>query len=266
MAGLSLGRARLGCVRCSADDRCADDRCAEEGPPAAEGAAAVTGLAAACSAAAVWCWFGGLRRAVGSRRLGAAASPAAAAPRGIRRERARPRARVRRGLEVAELADALAAELTAGADWSTGLARASGGCTGELADRLAAVVDVGRELPRVARLPGAEGLLALRAAEQLSTGCGAPAAALVGRIAEALRAEAHAQRAVEIELAPARATTRLLAGLPLVGLLMGMALGADPLRVLALTGPGRGCLLLALLLEGGGLLWCRAIRRSALTP
>jgi tight adherence protein B len=229
-----------------------------------EGRLAVMGLAAVCSAAAVWCWSGGLRRAVGRQRLVTRASADATGPRRIRRQRAGPRIRARRRLEVAELADALAAELTAGADWPTALARAAASCPGELADRLAPSADLAYELDRAAALPGAEGLLALRAAERLSAGCGAPVAAVVGRIAEALRAEAHAQRSVEIEMAPARATTRLLAGLPLVGLLMGVALGADPVRVLAFSGPGRACLLLALLLEGGGLLWCRAIRRSAL--
>jgi hypothetical protein len=106
MAGLSLGRARLGYVRCSADDACAanacaEDACAAEGPSAVEGRVAVTGLAAACSAAAVWCGFGGLRRAVSRRRLGTAASTAAAAPRRVRCERAGQRTRVRIRLEVA---------------------------------------------------------------------------------------------------------------------------------------------------------------------
>ena len=55
----------------------------------------------------------------------------------------------------------------------------------------------------------------------------------------------------------------MLAGLPALGLLLGAALGADPLHVLLHTGPGLGCLLIGGLLEGAGLWWALRIVRGA---
>ncbi len=55
----------------------------------------------------------------------------------------------------------------------------------------------------------------------------------------------------------------MLAGLPALGLLLGTAMGADPLRVLLHTGAGLGCLVIGGLLEGAGLWWALRIVRAA---
>ena len=68
------------------------------------------------------------------------------------------------------------------------------------------------------------------------------------------------------QLAGPRATAVLLALLPVFGLAMGNALGADPLAVLVGTPVGRGCLVLGLLLEVAGLLWTARITRRAEPP
>jgi tight adherence protein B len=55
----------------------------------------------------------------------------------------------------------------------------------------------------------------------------------------------------------------MLAGLPVMGLLLGTALGADPLHVLLHSGPGLGCLVVGGVLEGVGLWWALRIVRGA---
>jgi tight adherence protein B len=217
-------------------------------------------LAALIAGGATWCARGGLRCRLQPGRLQVGAPHRAV---GARPPRAGSRLRARRRREVTELAETVAAELACGAGWLEALTRAAADGDGELCLRLRAAGDVRHALVGAAALPGAEGLQALSAAEWVSQRTGAPGGAVVGRVAEVLRAEAAAQRAVEVELAPARATTRLLAGLPAVGLLMGAGLGADPLHALLGTSPGRLCAAAAALLEVAGLLWCRAIRRRA---
>jgi tight adherence protein B len=48
-----------------------------------------------------------------------------------------------------------------------------------------------------------------------------------------------------------------------MGLLLGTALGADPLHVLLHSGPGLGCLVVGGVLEGVGLWWALRIVRGA---
>ncbi len=74
---------------------------------------------------------------------------------------------------------------------------------------------------------------------------------LVGRIRFRSRTEAG--------LAGARATATVLAGLPLLGVLLGQLMGAAPLRVLLGGGLGGVLLVLGTALACAGLLWTRAI-------
>lgn len=68
---------------------------------------------------------------------------------------------------------------------------------------------------------------------------------------------------MQAQLAGARSTAVMLAGLPVLGLLLGTALGADPLHVLLHTGAGLGCLLVGGVLEGLGMWWALRIVRGA---
>jgi hypothetical protein len=94
-----------------------------------------------------------------------------------------------------------------------------------------------------------------------STGSGLAAA--VERLGEAERAAADQRRAVEVELAGPRATARMLALLPAVGLLMAGGLGAQPLAFLLGSPVGRVCLLLGVGLEVLGLRWTARLAAAA---
>ncbi len=84
---------------------------------------------------------------------------------------------------------------------------------------------------------------------------GAGLAAVVERVGSALRtAQAHRQD-VAAQLAGPRATARMLAALPALGLLMGAALGMRPLGFLLGGVPGLLCLTSGIALDAGGLWW-----------
>ncbi|MFF9130454.1 type II secretion system F family protein [Streptomyces sp. NPDC014806] len=178
-------------------------------------------------------------------------------------------ARERRGDAVIALCAALAGEVRAGRQPGHALlsaARESGG----LGDGRAAVLaaarfggDVPGALTTAARQPGAEGLLGLAACWRVALDQGAGLAAGLDRLQAALRAERDQRADLQAQLASARSTAVLLAGLPVLGLGLGTALGADPLRVLLHTGAGLGCLLVGGLLEAAGVGWALRIVRAA---
>jgi len=78
----------------------------------------------------------------------------------------------------------------------------------------------------------------LAAAWGVALESGAPLAGALGRVAESLRSLADADRQVDLAIAGPVATARIVALLPLLGLGMGMLIGADPLGVLIGTVPG----------------------------
>ncbi|MEU3936094.1 type II secretion system F family protein [Streptomyces sp. NPDC029044] len=198
--------------------------------------------------------------------LGAAAVPL------LRRVRLAGRARrdrERRADAVVALCGALAGEVRAGRQPGEALLRAARDCGG-LADAQATVLaaarfggDVPDALATAARQPGAEGLLGLAACWRVAVDQGAGLAAGLDRLAAALRAERDQRSDLRAQLAGARATAVMLAGLPALGLLIGTALGADPLHVLLHTGAGLGCLAAGGVLEGLGLWWVQRIVRGA---
>jgi tight adherence protein B len=90
---------------------------------------------------------------------------------------------------------------------------------------------------------------------RLAERTGAPAADLVERIEADARATDRAAATATAQAAGAQATAFLLAGLPLGGIGLGIAIGADPVRVLLHTPIGAVCAVVAVLLQCGGLLW-----------
>ena len=130
-------------------------------------------------------------------------------------------------------------------------------------DRLTGLAaDLRAGLPiSAAELDGADGSVALaRAAVTLAERTGAPLADLVDRIEADARAGDRAWAAAAAQAAGAQATAFLLAALPLGGLALGFAIGADPLAVLLRTPLGAVCALGALTLQMLGLAWSRRLQ------
>ncbi|MET7291447.1 type II secretion system F family protein [Streptomyces griseoloalbus] len=207
--------------------------------------------------------------------LGASLLPVAAGAAGVpllrrvRKATGERRARESRGDAVIALCGALAGEVRAGRQPGEALlpaARDSGG----LGDMQAAVLaaarfggDVPDALAAAAQQPGADGLRGLAACWRVSVDQGAGLAAGLDRLEAALRAERDQRADLRAQLAGARATAVMLAGLPVVGLALGAALGADPLRILLHTPSGLVCLVAGGVLEGLGLWWALRIMRGA---
>jgi tight adherence protein B len=163
----------------------------------------------------------------------------------------RRRGDVERGRRrTVEVCDALAAEMRAGQPAVRALQR-----TAEehpLLQAAARACALGGDVPAALRgtgdAPGAGGMATVAAAWQVAEGSGSGLAAALQRVADSLRAEEAARAEVAAGLAPARATARLLAVLPVFGLLLGMGIGGDPLALLLSTLGGN-----VLLLAGSGL-------------
>ncbi|WP_285776707.1 hypothetical protein [Microtetraspora sp. NBRC 13810] len=123
--------------------------------------------------------------------------------------------------------------------------------------------DVPAALMAAAPEVGGDGLRRLAACWQMSFITGASLAALVERVEAALRAaQAHRQE-VAAQLAGPRATARLLAALPLLGLLLAAGLGMNPLAFLFGGPAGLGCLVLGLSLDACGLWWTHRLAARA---
>jgi tight adherence protein B len=98
---------------------------------------------------------------------------------------------------------------------------------------------------------------------RLAERTGAPAADLIERIERDARAADRARASAAAQAAGAQATALLLAALPLGGIALGYAIGADPLRVLLHTPLGAACAAGAVLLQSGGLLWADRLTNGA---
>ncbi|WP_219995710.1 type II secretion system F family protein [Schumannella sp. 10F1B-5-1] len=92
---------------------------------------------------------------------------------------------------------------------------------------------------------------------------GAPLAPTLDRLARVLAGLDESAREVEVALAGPTASARIVTALPVVGILFGLAIGADTIATLFTTGPGLVCLVVGLGLMAGGALWSRRLVRSA---
>ncbi|RAY14843.1 type II secretion system protein [Actinomadura craniellae] len=174
---------------------------------------------------------------------------------------------------VIELCDGVAAELAAGRAAESALAEAAAA----LDERVGAVLltewargraageDTAAMLDRLAARPGADGLRLLAACWRIGAERGGTFGTVIEGLAGSLREEEAQRREVASQLAGPRATARLLAALPLLGLAMAGALGARPLAFLFGTIPGAICLVLGLGLDALGLHWTRRLVTAAQT-
>ncbi len=90
-----------------------------------------------------------------------------------------------------------------------------------------------------------------------------PWAPLLDALARDLEAETSAQAARSAQAAGPRLSGYLLAALPLLGLLLGTGMGADPLHILLGTRAGSLLLLVGSALTAAGLTWTARIVRSS---
>lgn len=222
--------------------------------------------------AEVWCLPAGVLIAL----LGGSALPVGAsvvAMAVVRRRlssREAERVRERRAAEVIELCATVAAELRAGRQPSQALLAAGAPGLGAEGSAVLAAARYGGDVPgalrAAARSPGAEGLAGVAACWQVAVEGGAGLASGLERIADGLRASRDQREELRAQLAGPRATALMLVLLPVCGLLMGSALGADPLRVLLHTPVGWACLVAGGLLEWAGVAWTARIIAGALPP
>ncbi|WP_069172147.1 type II secretion system F family protein [Streptomyces griseus] len=122
--------------------------------------------------------------------------------------------------------------------------------------------DVPSELRKASAGPGLDGLAGVAACWRVSVDGGAGLAAGLARLEAALRADRRRREELRAQLAGAWSTVLVLALLPVVGLGLGAALGADPLSVLLHSPGGLACLAAGGLLEGAGLFWASRIVRA----
>ncbi|MEV7911316.1 type II secretion system F family protein [Streptomyces griseus] len=144
-------------------------------------------------------------------------------------------------------------------------AAASGGRLGEAEAAVLAAARFGGDVPAALRQaaagPGLAGLSGMAACWRVAVDGGAGLATGLERLEAALREDRRRREELRAQLAGAWSTVVVLALLPVAGLGLGAALGADPLRVLLHTPGGLVCLAAGAFLEAAGLFWaCRIVR------
>jgi tight adherence protein B len=167
---------------------------------------------------------------------------------------------------VIELCDGTAAELTAGRPAGTALAQAASVLPN--LPGLADIADAGPEdviaaLIRASAVEGCDGLRLLAGCWRIGVDRGGMLASVIEGLADALRDEQSHREEIALQLSGPRATARLLAGLPALGLGMAAALGAKPLQFLFATMPGALCLSLGSGLDILGLWWTSRLATAA---
>ncbi|MEU2246892.1 type II secretion system F family protein [Streptomyces sp. NPDC019224] len=172
---------------------------------------------------------------------------------------------------VVDLCGALVGELRAGHEPGQALLVAvrSTAVMGEAGFRVSAAARFGGDVPRAlvqaAGEPGLDGLAGVAACWRVAVGSGAGLATGLTRLESALRAERRQREELRAQLAGAWSTVAVLALLPVLGMGLGAALGADPLKVLLHSTAGLICLATGGLLEVCGLLWATRIVRTGET-
>lgn len=196
----------------------------------------------------------------GSARTGTGRSGAVRRPwaPGRRSRRAAPP-----GPDVALVVTEVAARLRAGSPVADAWRRATGGPqesgpAAPAADRWLADARSRTRDPRVRAQLDAVGA-ACRLADRL----GAPLAEVLERSADGVVEVAQAEGSLRVALAGPASTARLLAWLPVAGVALGWALGADPLVTLLDGGAGTVAGVLGVALAVAGRRWSRALVEGA---
>ncbi|WP_375426625.1 type II secretion system F family protein [uncultured Friedmanniella sp.] len=179
--------------------------------------------------------------------------------------RARRRRAERARLAVAEAASVLAANLRVGLVPAQALAVAAVSCP--VLEEGRATLGMGGDVParwrRQAVGEGFGGLRELARAWQVSGISGASLTGTLEEVAAGLAADQSLRSVVGSELAAPRATGKLMAALPALGIGMGYLIGGDPLDWLAGSHAGWACLILGVGLACTGVLWIENLARRA---
>lgn len=199
--------------------------------------------------------------------LGAATGVVAVAAARAVTGRSRRRTSAGRRGAVIDVVVSLSAELRGGAEPRAALAAAAADALPEVAAAARSpAADPVRALRAAAGTEGHELLADLAVAWQVVETTGAALGGPAARLASAARDAETVHRELDAQLAGPRATALLLSGLPLSGVLLGTALGADPVGFLLGSAAGRGCLLGGALLVAAGAGWTEAVVARAESP
>lgn len=165
---------------------------------------------------------------------------------------------------VVELIEALRDELAAGTSLRPAFERSVASTGHDVVPQALAVCRMGGDVPEALReeAGGEQLLVSLAALWQVSEGSGAAMAAALDRLIDGARDAARLKRTVAGELAAPRASARVLALLPLVGIGMALVSGANPLGFLFTTPAGLACVALAAVFEAAGVMWMRRLVRG----
>lgn len=173
-----------------------------------------------------------------------------------------PGASNRRRQRAIEACAALASELRSGQPMRSALESSLDG----VAPHAVAAARWGGDVPEALRVDAEIDQVHLwrsvAACWEVSHTSGAGLAAALVRLTTAARSAEEVRVQLQAHLAGPRATARMLALLPLIGILLGISLGGDPLGWLMGTTMGRLCLIGGLLLTGLGVWWVHRIAAS----
>lgn len=171
---------------------------------------------------------------------------------------------------IVELCSTLAAELRAGRPPLAALQLATDALDQTGRQLLRGVVttaerggDVPGAMRTIAARPGCRGMAWLAACWQVGVESGAGLAKAIERLAAALRAEERNRHEVRAQLAAPRATAKLLAALPVIGIVMSTGLGQHPVQFLVGSPYGIACLIAGIGIDVLGVVWTSRLARAA---
>ena len=169
---------------------------------------------------------------------------------------------------LAESLGAFAADLRAGRPVEMAVSAAISSCADEGSARSLAVAlrapGSGPSLPLANGDAWEAAVDRLAAAVRLSGRTGCSLASVATAVEDDVRARLRQRQELRTAVAAPQASAALLAGLPVLALLMGSGVGADPWRVLTTTPTGQLLLLVGAGLEAAGLAWSARLVRRAL--